>query len=441
MRPGFNLVIALALALTAAVTAHAKAVFTAINGPQGGRVLMTPLNASSEQAALVALLRDMHQYFGAKPEIGEILKDTSGSVSALFSDVTEGKQVQGIAIVSDGSGDTARGTVVYDLAPRFGKTANTLLKIAQEHTPAAAEVGAAAMGASDPPAPLTRTTFPDGSGSIGLPAGWRIAVAYQGGAIIVGPKHERLILGNYFSIIDPGTPQGHRQVQMAQTSGRGLPGKYTAQPYTTNAAEAYITLARGLAEKQGNPEPSIQVNSSKSRSSNGNGTVTTLTGMLDFHDGEGQKNFVMQVWISQPMATGDWAIMTSGAQVPVEIGTRERDTLNAMAASYRADYGVVDSETQRAIDRIHASGEAVRREADAAHAQEDAGSQDFDQHMSDIDRQGSGFSDYLLDQSVVSNDQGEHKRFYNDYANALVQLNPQKFSIVPTSQYIQGEDF
>ena len=36
---------------------------------------------------------------------------------------------------------------------------------------------------------------------------------------------------------------------------------------------------------------------------------------------------------------------------------------------------------------------------------------------------------------------GAPKRMYNDYANALVQSNPQKFSIVPTPQYIQGQGY
>ena len=47
----------------------------------------------------------------------------------------------------------------------------------------------------------------------------------------------------------------------------------------------------------------------------------------------------------------------------------------------------------------------------------------------------------MLDQSVVTNDRGARKRMYKNYANALVQFNPQKFSIVPASQYIQGQDY
>jgi len=442
MKRSFKFVAMFALALGGVGSAEANTVFKSIDGPQGGRVLMAPLKGADEQATLIALLRDMHQYFGAKPEVGQILKDRSGSVSALFSAVTEGKEVQGIAIVSADASGNANGTVVYDLSARFGKTSNALLKMAQAHAPAAA-ANSEASDDSDPAAPLTQTRFPDGSASIGMPAGWRFLVARGGGAIIEGPKKERLILGNYFPIIDPNSPQGYRQVQMSRMTGRGLPGKYTAQPYTTNAAQAYVTLARDMAQKQGSPEPSIEIKSSKSGASRmgDGGTVSLLTGVLDFHDGEGKKNFNAQVWISTLKPSGDWAIMVSGAQVPVEIGARERHTLDAMVASYRANNGVINGETQQAIGQIHAIGDAARAQANAAHAAEDAQSQSFEQHMSSIDRQSAGFSDYLLDQSVVTNENGEHKRFYNDYANALVKSNPQKFSIVPTSQYIQGQDF
>lgn len=441
MKRGFTFLAALAVAFTASNGADAKAVFQTIEGPQGGRVLMAPLDAAGEQAALIALLRDIHQYFGAKPEIGQIVRDKSGSLSALFSDKTEGKEVQGIAIVSAGAAGASQGTVVYDVAARFGTTANTLLKIAGAHAQAAAPSGQAA-GESDPAAPLTQTTFPDGSGSIGLPQGWKIIAARAGGAAIKGPKNEAVILGNYFPIIDTSTPQGSRQAQMYMMSGRGLPGKYTAVPYTTDAAEAYKAVATQYAQKLGKPAPFIQIKSQKSgaaRDGSG-GVIAVLTGVLDFHDGEGRKNFNMQVAISPRMPAG-WSIMLSGVQVPVAIGTRERNTLNAMVASYRANNSVINGETQQAIGQIHAIGDAARAQANAAHAAEDAQEQSFNQHMSDIDRQSAGFSDYLLDQSVVTNENGEHKRFYNDYANALVQSNPQKFSIVPTSQYIQGQDF
>ncbi len=413
-----------------------------INGPNGGRVLMTALQAPSEQDALIVLLRDVHQYFGARPQLGQILKDRKGNVSAFFSDMSEGKEVDGIAIVSP----YGYGTVVYDIASRFPNTANTLLKIAQAHAPrsapASAPGGGPAMDQPEPAAPLTQTTFPDGSGSIGMPQGWRFLAAYSGGAILEGPNRERLIIGNFFPVIDPNTPRGYQQLQMAQMSGRGLPGKYTAVPYTQNVAQAYVEIANQLAQKQGNPPPRIEIHSAQAGAAydGSGGVVGIVSGVLDFHDGEGAKNFKMQLGISAENASG-WSVIATGAQVPVEIGRREANTLTAMLASYRSNNGVIGGETAQAIGQIDAYGDAARAQANNAHAQEGAQQQGYEQHMRSIDRQGAGFSDYLLDQSVVANSNGEHKRFSNAYANALVQSNPQEFSVVPQSGYIQGKDY
>ena len=62
-------------------------------------------------------------------------------------------------------------------------------------------------------------------------------------------------------------------------------------------------------------------------------------------------------------------------------------------------------------------------------------------------RNSSGFSNYLLDQSVVQNNNVRgtgvvgHSTEWNSTANAMVQANPNKYEIVNTPNYWQGVDY
>jgi len=59
----------------------------------------------------------------------------------------------------------------------------------------------------------------------------------------------------------------------------------------------------------------------------------------------------------------------------------------------------------------------------------------------------AGFSNYLLDQSVVQNNNVNgtgavgHATVWNSTANAMVQANPNKYEIVNTPNYWQGVDY
>ena len=72
---------------------------------------------------------------------------------------------------------------------------------------------------------------------------------------------------------------------------------------------------------------------------------------------------------------------------------------------------------------------------DAQHAHWSAGQVENSRNI-------QGFSNYLLDQTVVQNNfTGEHATGWNAAADALVQSNPNKYSYVNTPNYIPGTDF
>jgi hypothetical protein len=152
--------------------------------------------------------------------------------------------------------------------------------------------------------------------------------------------------------------------------------------------------------------------------------------------------------------------------LPVTSAGQERATAAAILASYQVNTALINqqvaattgpviaamnanvaAQAKQAIDNIHqigANATARMNATEAANQQQWAG---FDQQESNISRQGQGFSNYLLDQSVVQNNNvgGSgmvgHATMWNTQANALVQSNPNKYEFVPEQNYWAGTDF
>ena len=62
--------------------------------------------------------------------------------------------------------------------------------------------------------------------------------------------------------------------------------------------------------------------------------------------------------------------------------------------------------------------------------------------MDDIDRGSKVFQDYVLDRSVVrDNEYSERGTLTNSYADALVRGNPDRFHIVPNQDLIKGKGY
>jgi hypothetical protein len=76
--------------------------FRAATGAQGGEAVVGDLGPqASPQAALVSMLREVHQHFDARPTITSVLNDTHAqNISAFFSETWKGAKIAGLTIVS-----------------------------------------------------------------------------------------------------------------------------------------------------------------------------------------------------------------------------------------------------------------------------------------------------------------------------------------------------
>jgi hypothetical protein len=113
-----------------------------------------------------------------------------------------------------------------------------------------------------------------------------------------------------------------------------------------------------------------------------------------------------------------------------------------MQQTYQAHQQALMSFTQQQIANIHQIGANATARYNATQQANDAQHAAFNQHEDDISRNGQGFSNYLLDQTVIQdNTTGGHATTWNSFADALVQSNPKRWQYVDTPDYIKGTDY
>jgi hypothetical protein len=118
-----------------------------------------------------------------------------------------------------------------------------------------------------------------------------------------------------------------------------------------------------------------------------------------------------------------------------------------MQQTYQAHQQALMSFTQSQIARTQQIGAQATARMNATEAANQAQWAGFDQQENNISRQGQGFSNYLLDQSVVQNNNVGgtgmvgHATMWNSTADALVKSNPNRYQIVDTPGYWNGVDY
>jgi hypothetical protein len=98
---------------------------------------------------------------------------------------------------------------------------------------------------------------------------------------------------------------------------------------------------------------------------------------------------------------------------------------------------------QRIADGIRQTGENASARMNELQREHDVQNRGFEQHEDDISRNGQGFSNYLLDQTVIRDVQAPdiHATVSNQSADFWERAFPGRVEEVPTPQYIKGEDF
>jgi hypothetical protein len=430
--------------------ARAEDAMKTINNPDGGQITFGPMGAQrSVQAAMGEMLRQIHGRYGDRPQVGRLFQDRSGQALAAFFNVTaqnrSGQRISGLVMVSVPQGGQPSAAIITDDAQRFPQTVNSLLQRLStiwNSNPGPSKASASTPGGAA--AHLSEVTFPDNSGSIGLPSGWNLASARMGAMEADGPNGEKLIFGVYIPVMDPNNPQARAMMNMETQGGRvPLPGLYVAIPYGTDPGRALTMMAAQLAQKQRRPAPTITISKITDGQAQRPAIAKIIQADVDAHDGKGLMALSVQLVILPPFgAAGNWGMSVYQASVPKPLFEQEAPTLLAIAKSYKVNSHVVQGEVQQQIALSNEYTKAVLARARSSQAA-------FDQKLAHDranadarDKSFQAFDNVLLDQSVVQDTyRNARGTISNDYADALVKSNPDRFQYVPTQDYLKGIDY
>jgi hypothetical protein len=390
--------------------------FKTVDNPGGGRYIYGPMTGKAAMPdAIVYMLRQVHSYFGDRPEVGKFFQSRDGSSVAAFFTVTamnQGNQpMAGLLIVSRAGDGSASAAVLFDEKARFGSTEPTMMKSLSSVWQPARGGSSESAGASAPthagaPAPLVETTGGDGSAFISLPPGWKITRVTAGSLMAAGPHGEMLSLGGVY---------------------QGLP------PQGPDLFANFVNVSNQYRRNNG-LEPATY---SAINKTNLPGQAVQATFTVDFHDGVGPRRGSVRVgwW-------GPRAMSVDGSNIPERYADEEKATLLAVIRSYRQNESMMAQLRQGAMNRVQADAARANAQSAAINERREANTAAFNQHMDNLDRSSKITQDYILDRSVVrDNEAGERGTLSNSYADSLVRSNPDRFQIVPNQDLIKGKDY
>jgi hypothetical protein len=424
--------------LACSASGSAQESLSVIDGPGGGKVVYGSVNESSPQAAMTTVLHYVHGQFGEAPVVGKVFESRDGqNFGAFFTVIARkqgDKQFAGLVIVSLARGVKPAAAVLYDESTRFARTEPVLLRtLTDAWRNAATSAPSADMSNTQSVPSLTPTRFPDGSGSVNLPAGWRVTFASHGAAVIAGPHGESVLLSNTVGpIYDPTNPQVQARLRYARANNRPIlcPNSDALHTYLCVLQRNTARPAFQLIKSQ--PIPALR------RAVQ----AVLIDAALDLHDGRGLLSCELGLSITAVGPLGDRTLGINGTCAPQSSAAQEQSMLKAIYDSYSINGQVVAQEFAGDERRSRAAGNNARIQANAAHAAEDARSASFQAHMDNIDRFSKSFQNYQLDQTELQdNNQNARGAVPNALADALVKSDPNRFQTVATGDFLKGADF
>ena len=454
---------------------QAPTALTTINSPQGGKIVYGPLPGTTTQAdALARMLRAVHNNNGEKPQIGRVFQFTGSNSVGVFFTVTDhpdgNLQLAGMVIAAATGPNQVEAGMVYDIAARFGQTLNPMLQQLSTvwHPNAPAAASGSQARASKPPSSnssirLHKVTLSDDTASVSIPEGWIVDPQSGGGGIWLHGNHgEEVMLNNAFMGIDTNSP-AYRNMQQMHMRPMHWEVDY---PANADLVQAFPDLIQLFRRTNGLPPANLQIEHVESAPAQQGTRCAQATLRVD-PNGKGMMAMYRVICAGTPKE-GVYPIYDYYALFPNADTSQARALGGAIFASFQIDLALVTARAnaeaaphiaqlqqndliQRqaiqangarivgSINQIGANATAFMNSQGAMH---DAQHADWSAGQVENSRNIQGFSNYLLDQSVVQNNfTGEHATGWNSAAEALVRSDPNKYSYVSTPNYIQGKDF
>jgi hypothetical protein len=274
--------------------------------------------------------------------------------------------------------------------------------------------------------------------------------------IVRGPNGEQIGIDMIRNAVDPTNPF---QVNMRRMHAAPPPGSLV-YPFRGDLNKDFINIFQAWRRAGGQGPAKIQVDKIEPmQAAQGNHCVHAM-GHMD-PDGKGMQAFNDMMCAIDPIASfGGYSVMLDHALLPNAVADKEQDLQKAIIATYKMNEQVVNQQmaaqmkqkqqsdkqieasAQQYIGQIHQIGQQATARMNASEAANSAEQASWNAGQDANAKNTQGFSNYLLDQSVVQNKStGGHSTDWNSTADALVKTNPNRYQYVDTPNYIKGTDY
>jgi hypothetical protein len=424
---------------------------TVLNHTGGGTIAYAVMPAQhTAQGAINKVMQYVAARFGATPMVSHVLKSKDGNSLAVTFTVKATTEtpgdMTGLALVAVTASGPGKGAVLSDQSSRFGTTVGDMLQQMEQVAPGArattamvsptatlpspatgttsaapAPASAGPAGAATAPAtpigPLHATAFPDGSGTVGLPDGWKLVGAHAGEVIAQGPAPAQLHFDFQVSAYDPSRITASGKFQIGKGSH--------AIAYDADIVTKFNLITTQNAQAQHKAPPAVKLLATRPM-----GTDSYLI-VDDVTPSDGSAPFLAytQIFVSALSPAGTYSLTMYQVLLPQNMSNDQGNAaVKALFGSYKAD-------TQRAMSEIAGANAQTQNIVNSYMVNS--------QHIADTQQRSFAADDYaLLGNTVVRDrDFSEHGLVSDNLADALTQADPNRFQEVPPSQYIKGVDY
>jgi hypothetical protein len=353
----------------------------AVSTDAGKKLVAHKAEAKSVPTALGSTLQDLSRWFDAKPVAKGAFADAKEQSrgGAPFTATLKGQPVKGLIYCVTGQ-QGADITVTYC---RADAPASEWSKLSGDTN---APVGAAATSI-----PMHEYAFPDGTGTMQLPEGWKTSAQTAiHGVRVEGPAGQTVSLGVNFTVNTPDSFIVKNQIQMAaQTRQMGFPPpkpiEMLVAPYTEPVAalKNLIPQLSQWSQRHGGqgitldkiletPKPTQAAFSNGRAAAIYYAFTQTTGGTPAPYRARGQ----YETWM---LGEGAWYLYVSEAAGPDATFDKDWPAMLAIATSLKTDPQAVQQATGRAIDAQNSNFRAMQK----AHATQVAA---FDDYFKSVQR-------------------------------------------------------
>jgi hypothetical protein len=404
----------------------------------GKKLVAHKAEARSVEATLAGALQDLSRYFDARPVAKGAFVDAKErrQGGAPFTAKLKGQPIKGL--VSCVIGDKGA-----DIAVTYCRNDAPALEWSKLSGGTKAPAGAPAPGIK-----MSEYAFPDGTGTIQLPSGWKTsAQTCIYGVRVEGPANQSVTLGQSYSVSTPDSfiVQNQRQLA-AQARQMGFPPpkpiEMLVAPYTgpIDALKNLVPQLSQMSQRRGGPTITLdklleppkpaQAGFPNGQASTVYFAVSRITGGVPTRY---RARAQIETWV---VGQGAWSMYFSELAAPDATFDKDWPVMFAIAQSLKTDPQAVQRATGRAIQAQNQNFQAMQK----AHATQVAAFDDYmkaQQRNSLIrDRSATDFDEVIRGQRTVEDTRtGERTSVdlgnVNKIVNKLNEHDPDRYIQIP----------